>query len=466
LPPPGLQFGGGQEVEIMANRKALSKGEKILLFVTSALVVVIGAIGYGFYSININPVVSVPTPAMPDPNALDIYLAAHKLKVSSIPTPAGPASELTVEDTVSCVQGGKLIPKSGSAKPPRLADMQALMAKNAPVLAKARQGFSREYHEIPCRSFNTLFPHMAPMRDMARIMLADGSVKCASGDWDTGAERFLDVMRLGNDSPRGGVMISMLVGVAIQAIGRREVWVTLDHVSGAEAHHAARRLEEMAARRVPYADTLHEEKWYVQASLLEMFKDSAWRKSPFISMLAEGENENWYTALNMMIASKRAIMRNYTMYMDALIANAEKPYPANLKSPPLPSDLFCQMLLPVYDKAWVKYAVGGTQNDLLTVSFALRAYKAEHGKYPADLKALTPAYLKEIPTDIFTVGKPLSYKMIGKSCVLYSVGPDGKDDGGIPSADGIDARLSTRVTKNTYLTQKSQDDIVAGVNVH
>ena len=42
---------------------------------------------------------------------------------------------------------------------------------------------------------------------------------------------------------------------------------------------------------------------------------------------------------------------------------------------------------------------------------------------------LTPEFLARVPVDPFT-GRPLVAKADGKDLVLYSVGPDGKDDGG------------------------------------
>jgi len=96
------------------------------------------------------------------------------------------------------------------------------------------------------------------------------------------------------------------------------------------------------------------------------------------------------------------------------------------------------------------------------LSRSMLAEHADHGKYSADLKALAPAYLKEIPTDLFTAGNPLSYKVTGKTYLLYSVGPDGKDDGGTASADGKDG-ASGASTKS--LNIDSMGDIVAGVNI-
>jgi len=66
---------------------------------------------------------------------------------------------------------------------------------------------------------------------------------------------------------------------------------------------------------------------------------------------------------------------------------------------------------------------------LLTVELALRCCRQEHGKPPARLDDLVPAYLKTVPQDPFS-GKPLVYRPQGTNWLLYSVGPDRVDDGG------------------------------------
>jgi hypothetical protein len=67
--------------------------------------------------------------------------------------------------------------------------------------------------------------------------------------------------------------------------------------------------------------------------------------------------------------------------------------------------------------------------DMAQLVFALAAYRAEHGEYPADLAALAPKYIPAVPEDIFSTG-PLHYRREGEGYVLYSIGPNGVDDGG------------------------------------
>lgn len=70
---------------------------------------------------------------------------------------------------------------------------------------------------------------------------------------------------------------------------------------------------------------------------------------------------------------------------------------------------------------------------------ALERYRIAHGSYPDSLASLVPAYAEKLPTDVFT-GKPLRYQRTEDGgFLLYSVGWDGKDDGGkvvmVPKTD-------------------------------
>jgi hypothetical protein len=70
----------------------------------------------------------------------------------------------------------------------------------------------------------------------------------------------------------------------------------------------------------------------------------------------------------------------------------------------------------------------------LYLAFALAAYRGEHKRYPDKLEALAPTYLAEVPSDLFS-GKALIYRPSENGYLLYSVGVNGRDDGGRGSAD-------------------------------
>lgn len=71
--------------------------------------------------------------------------------------------------------------------------------------------------------------------------------------------------------------------------------------------------------------------------------------------------------------------------------------------------------------------VGATQT-----LFAIKAFKNDTKKYPIVLSELVPKYLDVVPEDPFD-GKPLKYSPIKK--IIYSVGEDKVDSGGVMSDD-------------------------------
>ena len=64
------------------------------------------------------------------------------------------------------------------------------------------------------------------------------------------------------------------------------------------------------------------------------------------------------------------------------------------------------------------------------IACALERYHLVHNCYPETLNALTPQFIDKIPADIIG-GQPLKYRIDKKQFVLYSIGWNAKDDGGI-----------------------------------
>lgn len=69
------------------------------------------------------------------------------------------------------------------------------------------------------------------------------------------------------------------------------------------------------------------------------------------------------------------------------------------------------------------------RQDLTKIAFALAAYHRDFGSYPASLTDLVSTYLPQVPNDVFR-GAPFVYRREGPGYLLYSVGMNGKDEGG------------------------------------
>ncbi|MGA2032993.1 MAG: alpha/beta hydrolase [Thermoguttaceae bacterium] len=97
--------------------------------------------------------------------------------------------------------------------------------------------------------------------------------------------------------------------------------------------------------------------------------------------------------------------------------------------------VFVALLLPALSACAQAEDRATMQFDLTRLAFALAAYHADCGAYPAKLAELAPKYVAEVPKDIFSDSE-LHYRPQGAGYLLYSVGPNGKDDGG----RGVDDR--------------------------
>jgi hypothetical protein len=62
---------------------------------------------------------------------------------------------------------------------------------------------------------------------------------------------------------------------------------------------------------------------------------------------------------------------------------------------------------------------------------AAHLYREKNGHFPEKLNDLTPDFIPSLPTDPYD-GKPMKLKRTDHGIVVYSVGPDMVDDGGMP----------------------------------
>lgn len=200
------------------------------------------------------------------------------------------------------------------------------------------------------------------------------------------------------------------------------------------------------------AESFQEEKWFGQASLLEIIQRPTWRRDVVALPSSSSDWENWHY----LFVGKRTLMENYSSVMDAYIAEARKPY-VNAQAVPQPTDPLTRALVSQLPMRHFDFARSETGASLMITALALRAYKLEHGTYPESLKMLVPAYLRAVPTDPFGTST-LRYKKQGAIYLLWSIGPDKKDDGGQPIP--IESP-NTTLFRSEYLPNSAPQDAKA-----
>lgn len=94
--------------------------------------------------------------------------------------------------------------------------------------------------------------------------------------------------------------------------------------------------------------------------------------------------------------------------------------------------MFTVMAMPILQRTMQRTVCVETQRRLTVTAIALERYRLRHGQYPAALSALAPEWLAAVPIDLMDA-QPLKYRLNPDgSYALYSVGEDGRDDGGDP----------------------------------
>ena len=392
------------------------------------LLLLIGAPMFAWGQAYDNPVVKIPLPAMPSPNAYDYYLRAANLLPPVLVDPAQ-LSTLT---------------------PAQRATMLALRAQ---VLALYTQGTQFPCLSPPIRSYDTRMPYLLKYRRLAWYFADLAIMAGEQRKWAEAMEDSLILLRFSADSIHGSNLIGALVGYPCAGIGRQQAWNALDHLSPTEARTALETMEEINAREVPFSQIMLEEKWFDEASLLEIFHAPHWQEV-YVREHDVGNTDS-IARSSLATVNKRVSFTRLQAYFDTCIAMTKGPFSRRTPDAQLvPDDIICRMSVPVCEKGWVKSLQTITGNRLLTMQLALRAYHGEHGVYPARLAPLvTGGYLHKLPDDPFALSGSFHYRRKEGDDLLYSVGPDGIDDGGKPI-----------MNKDHPIQVESKGDIVAGVN--
>jgi hypothetical protein len=397
-----------------------------------------------------DPVIQFPpAPVLPSPNAYDSYAKAGDMHAAlAKQTPNWSSVDYITDSTPP--RG--LTPQQLAKRYP-IARKEAWLRTNASVLSTLRQGFKHSYrwdYTAPNE-----FSQGSKVRSLARLLMIESNARGERGDWKGASQSALDIFHMGYDTPRGGPYYSALLGYAFCAMGQRSFETIVPNLDAPASRKAAATLERMYEKRVPIAEVLEQEKWHSLKSLLDFLHDPEWRGMGRSSSIHKS-GFSFGAMVQSELVSKRSIVDAYTNTLDQVIASARLPYSKRVPIV-MPTDPISQVYIAVYDEnSWAE-ARAETGTALLYVSLALRAFKLEKGHYPEKLAELTPSYIKKVPADPFGGGEPMRYRRTDKSYLLYSIGPDGKDDGG----KQIDDKKAKNVRSRRLIKHDSVGDAVS-----
>jgi hypothetical protein len=159
------------------------------------------------------------------------------------------------------------------------------------------------------------------------------------------------------------------------------------------------------------------------------------------------EGDLWQ-AIMLLMYPRRVVLNNCCRYFREQIAEIRK-HPGERAPVSIPSD--------PWSPSWLAWSDLSTDSGrwekmdmwlgMLHVAASARQFFLKNGQYPASLGEIPTSSLPQVPVDLW--GHRIAYRLKAGQPVIYSLGPDGIDDGGRP-------------TDPIALTPSSRGDLVFG----
>ncbi len=305
----------------------------------------------------------------------------------------------------------------------------------------------------------TQLPVVQKLRRMAQLVKLDAMRFRAEGHPEQAWDLMRSGVQVGYHTGRRGCLLEHVVGAAVIATISEEIanWAQDPTVTTDMLSRANRELNDMWAGRPRVSSMLQREYLMAKGAIRTQYvieEYLSYHHSSLPSIQGVG-SVSWYT-LGEPNLSDRALnhaFRNYLTQVDKPARERTKqlnPGGCFELEPGLPSSTPTASQV----NTWISQAIGArlvvpsmphvifalnkaeVRNSLLKTVLALEVYRRQHGDYPEALSALVPEFMREIPDDIFEPSpSPLKYRHDGSGVLLWSVGQDGTDNGGIVEHD-------------------------------
>jgi hypothetical protein len=250
-------------------------------------------------------------------------------------------------------------------KPPQLGKF---LAENQAPFEDARRALDRDcWTPLTYREADILDAPLLEMRALARAFEAEARWAANEGRLDDAVESHWNTLRVARANERGGLILHVLVGWAIERMGLSGLAADADRLEPEERRDLINRIRQFEATDPPLGETVA--------------RELAWFDDVY----------GWEVKLG-------RILGDDLMALDT-VRNAESGTRAYRR--------------------------------VVLAALALRCYEAEHGRLPERLDELVPEYLPEVPLDPFDGEPLRYRADGDAAPRVYSIGPNRRDDGGV-----------------------------------
>ncbi|MEO7718510.1 MAG: hypothetical protein ABIY70_20095 [Capsulimonas sp.] len=382
------------------------------------------------------PPLPIPPAIMPTPNAYDDFMAAGKLSADT--------------KKIGYAIMVNHITKRHEDRTYTLQEKTKMLQENRQALMRVRIGLTHECGNPLSRTVDLGLSEQQPFLSLSRLFTLEYQVCGASGNHSAAMKSCLDQAQFGAVLINDCTYVDVSRGMRFQRVSFAHGWDELPHLNARSAANAALRLEQIDRATIPFVAMRAEQKWAGLTLIQQAMIPPNRRQDPIAQAL------------------QRLNERRFADDMDRLIQKASTPWSTLVHdvAPKKQNAVYIMAnLLEIDDHNGYQYFHTAAKRRLFLTALALKAYRDDTGAYPTSISQLTPRYLTSVPIDPFSSqANPLQYKRNGAAYLLYSVGPDAKDNGG-KAAQYHPTSNQPLTAANRYLIgYDSVGDIVAGVN--
>jgi hypothetical protein len=278
--------------------------------------------------------------------------------------------------------------------------------------------------------YDTILPEYSVFRALARLLAIEQYVALADGQTGRAIQCLRDGLRLSAAARTDHLLISELVGIAIDKSVILQIGKHLDQFAVQDCDTILAIVDAWLETGYSPLPALAREHDAALRSLEKARKDPA----SFARMLTDGQDEADAAKGQQLMASFAANPAVVNEAVDGAAALVRQQYEAMVAGVSMPSwqwpewkeptgetpaQRLYQMITPNYQSVLDRFATNSADLRLLGVHVAIRKYRWQYDRLPARLEQLHEDHLT---TDPFT-GHPLVYHPHGQSYDLYSEGP-------------------------------------------
>jgi hypothetical protein len=308
-------------------------------------------------------------------------------------------------------------------------------------------------------------PHLNYMRAVTMVLTLDARLAAERGDTQRVEADLMSAFGLGRQLDiSDGFLITQLVGLSVDGVALDRLrFVLLNYPHLLSDDQLIGFAHALSGPKVA-GDlmTLNGERYFFSDIVQRLYTDdghgdghmtlAGLRSVPtFVAIVSTQQPGQWaaYSAASTlpgMIASRAEVLAKYDQLMNQTEANFSKPLRQidlheidsqiiAMKNSPVDRIRFMLLadLFPALSHIQQVCERYLGERDGVIVGIALELYHRRHGRHPDSLSDLTPELLPEVPADRIT-GDPVKYRLIEGKPVVYSVGADRVDDGGVGPA--------------------------------